>query len=146
MHRSLATWPPWPTPGVFWWLFLRAWLTRPWLIHGEQLWSTCWRPSSCFVVFVPFAERLNLASWGLADVVGVTSPQSTRFCFRRTGVAWSTNGMVSSTFQDDRLLLSSGIAPHGAIYGWDLASSERCFEHVPCWEVSKPVANLEASK
>eukprot|EP00434_Breviolum_minutum_P011575 symbB.v1.2.010208.t1/scaffold621.1/size179687/14 len=33
--------------------------------------------------------------------------------------------------QDDRLLLSSGIAPHGAIYGWDLSPSrERCFEHV----------------
>lgn len=34
--------------------------------------------------------------------------------------------------QDDRLLLSSGLAPHGAIYGWDLASPgrERCFEHV----------------
>lgn len=34
--------------------------------------------------------------------------------------------------QDDRLLLSSGIAPHGAIYGWDLCSDtrERAFEHI----------------
>eukprot|EP00913_Durusdinium_trenchii_P034053 g31875.t1 len=33
---------------------------------------------------------------------------------------------------DDRWLLSSGTAPHGAIYGWDLSTParERCFEHV----------------
>ncbi|CAJ1326856.1 unnamed protein product [Effrenium voratum] len=34
--------------------------------------------------------------------------------------------------EGDRMLLSSGLAPHGAIYGWDLttAGRERCFEHV----------------
>jgi len=34
--------------------------------------------------------------------------------------------------EDDRLLLSCGAAPHGAIYGWDLESEnkERTFEHV----------------
>ncbi|CAK8994489.1 unnamed protein product [Durusdinium trenchii] len=34
--------------------------------------------------------------------------------------------------EDDRWLLSSGTAPHGAIYGWDLSTParERCFEHV----------------
>ncbi|CAE8609420.1 unnamed protein product, partial [Polarella glacialis] len=34
--------------------------------------------------------------------------------------------------EDDRMLLSSGMAPHGAIYGWDLhtVAKERAFEHV----------------
>mmetsp|Transcript_26950 Transcript_26950/g.48715 ORF Transcript_26950/g.48715 Transcript_26950/m.48715 type:complete len:1443 (+) Transcript_26950:61-4389(+) len=34
--------------------------------------------------------------------------------------------------EDDRMLLSSGMAPHGAIYGWDLTTEnrERAFEHV----------------
>eukprot|EP00931_Biecheleriopsis_adriatica_P102051 TRINITY_DN77078_c0_g1_i1.p1 TRINITY_DN77078_c0_g1~~TRINITY_DN77078_c0_g1_i1.p1 ORF type:complete len:1467 (-),score=402.16 TRINITY_DN77078_c0_g1_i1:134-4534(-) len=34
--------------------------------------------------------------------------------------------------EDDRMLLSSGMAPHGAVYGWDLTTEkkDRTFEHV----------------
>lgn len=82
---------------------------------------------------VAYSSSGNLLAVSSENDVALIDPWRAIVTHMFTGRAGHLSPVNQVLFsEDDRLLLASATAPHGALFGWDLTSptKDRCFEHV----------------